>query len=519
MKPRQFVAPSARQALAMVRREIGPDAVIIHNKAVAEGVAVTAIAEADLAAMDVSAETTTFAQPAVQQAAGGAVDANTVSGAVAPDAGMSTVQFQQFTNERKAQRTQIASVVRATTQEQRVAMTDRAATDELLSPATADPSGNENRNSTAEQASHHPVDELTREIRSTEPHSNTRFEYKQSDPVQAVPEWSREETDVTPEMQRMVHELRKMRSFISQQFSALAWVDGVRRTPEQAALLRLMIEGGFSARLARVLVGRLPDSLTSESAHGWLQQSLVRNLRCACFDDGLLERGGVFALVGPTGVGKTTSAAKLAARFAARHGADAVGLISADAYRIAGQDQLIRYGRMIGAAVHTARDAEDLGVQLDRLQDKALVLIDTAGLGQRDPRVSGLLTDLSQGAVQRLMVVSASAQAEVLDETLDAYRAEQAAGIVLTKTDEACLLGGALDVLIRQRLPLLAVGTGQRVPEDWASPDPNALISQALSMAGRAGQDLNDIELTMLMQRVESQAGGPINQGERSNDA
>jgi flagellar biosynthesis protein FlhF len=503
----------------MVRREIGPDAVIIQNKAVAEGVAVTAIAEADLALMEVPAETIVVAEPTVQQAVSGAADASTISATAAADTGMSTVQFQQFANERKAQRSRVSSVVQATTQEQRVGMTHRSVAGEVFSPATTDPSGGANRNPVADRSDQHLADELTREIRSSEPHSNTRFEYKKSDPVQTVPEWSREETDATPEMQRMVYELRKMRSFISQQFSALAWVDGVRRTPEQAALLRLMIEGGFSARLARVLVGRLPDNLTSESAHGWLQQSLVRNLRCACFDDGLLERGGVFALVGPTGVGKTTSAAKLAARFAARHGADAVGLISADAYRIAGQDQLIRYGRMIGAAVHTARDAEDLGVQLDRLQDKALVLIDTAGLGQRDPRVSGLLTDLSQGAVQRLMVVSASAQAEVLDETLDAYRAEQAAGIVLTKTDEACLLGGALDVLIRQRLPLLAVGTGQRVPEDWASPDPDALINQALSMAGRAGQDLNDIELTMLMQRVESQANGPLNQGARSNDA
>lgn len=518
MKPRQFVAPSARQALAMVRREIGPDAVIIQNKAVADGVAVTAIAESDLAAMEASSDVQGNAAalgqdahgaPPAQSAAGGVTVAQG-TGAPPDDAVMSTVQFQQFANERNAQHARSASVVR-------VAAADQSAGTPAVQPGVAglppaDNTTGKPAQKTTERAPASPPaaanQDLAAEIRSSAPGSATGMQFHRAEPVEPAPQWVPQETGTAPEMQRMVHELRKMRSFISEQFSALAWVDGVRRTPQQAALLRLMIEGGFSARLARVLVSRLPDNLEAESAHGWLQQSLVRNLRCACFDDGLLERGGVFALVGPTGVGKTTSAAKIAARFAARHGADSVGLICADSYRIAGQDQLIRYGRMMGAAVHTARDAEDLGVQLDHLQSKALVLIDTAGLGQRDPRVSGLLTDLAQGAVQRLMVVSASAQSQTLDETLDAYRAEQAAGVVLTKTDETCLLGGALDVLIRHRLPLLAVGCGQRVPEDLSSPDPDALIGQALSMAGNAGNDLNDIELTMLMQRIEPSVTG-----------
>ncbi|MGB7301843.1 MAG: flagellar biosynthesis protein FlhF [Burkholderiaceae bacterium] len=504
MKPKQFIAPTARQALAMVRREIGPDAVILQNRAVAEGVAVTAVAESELVHLDYEQADAVPASPvsvisenrdsrdSLDKRAESRDAPNTLDAQNTSDA-MSTVRFQDFANERRARREKAMAMQKVSGLDKD---TDRPDS-ELNHAATRD-------ETSAQRPARRP---LHNETVIQAPQTATRFEHFKAEPVEPAPAWQPEASQTAHEMQSMVHELRKMRSFISQQFSALAWVDGVRRTPSQAAMLRLMIESGFSAKLARVLVSRLPDSIVEQPARTWLRQSLVRNLRCACFDDGQLDRGGVFALVGPTGVGKTTSAAKIAARFAARNGPDSVGLISADAYRVAGQDQLIRYGRMIGTAVHTARDAEDLGVQLDRLQDKALVLIDTAGLGQRDPRVTSLLSGLSQGAVQRLMVVSASAQSEVLDETLDAYRADQSAGIVLTKTDEACLLGGALDILIRHRLPLLAVGNGQRVPEDWVSPDPDALIGQALAMAQRSGGDLGDIELTMLMQRIEPLSG------------
>jgi flagellar biosynthesis protein FlhF len=439
MTPRQFVAPNARAALALIRKEIGPDAVILSNRTVAEGVAVTAIAESALEDFN---------------------ERNPIPVTETNDVAMSTVKFERFAKQRQAQHSEQNSGGMPTKTE--------------LSANSAMPEN---------------------------PATSTRMQLHQSEPVPI--ETRAHHGESLSYMQSMVEELRQMRGFIRQQFSALAWVDGVRRTPAQARLLKRMIENGFSAKLARIMVSRLPDDFLEDQADRWLQDSLVRNLRTACFENGMLQQGGVYALVGPTGVGKTTSTAKIAARYALEHGPDSVGLISADAYRVAGQEQLARYGRMIGVKVLTARDASELAELLIRLQDKSLVLIDTAGLGQRDPRVADLLEFISQGPVRRLVVMSASAQAEAIDETLDAYRADESAGVLLTKTDEACRLGGALDTLIRHRLPLHAIGNGQRVPEDWMAADPDKLIAQALENTTAHGSEMPDIDLTMLMQRIE----------------
>ncbi len=431
MNPKRYVAANARSALAMVRKEIGSDAVILSNRAVAGGVEVTAIPDSELQAYQAAASAA--AKPVTGNA----------------DETMSTVRFEGFANQR--------------------------------------------------QAEHN--DALLKDMPSN-PRTSTRMELHRSDPVPVHERNPNAET--LGYMQTMVEELRQMRGFIRQQFSALAWVDGVRRTPAQARLLKLMIESGFSARLARVMVSRLPSDYLEDQADEWLHDSLVRNLRTACFDSGMIPKGGVFALVGPTGVGKTTSAAKIAARYALENGPQEVGLISADAYRVAGQEQLARYGKMIGVKVLNARTADELSELLIRLQDKSLVLIDTAGLGQRDPRVADLLDFITQGPVRRLVVMSASAQAEAIDETLDAYRADESAGVLLTKTDEACRLGGALDALIRHRLPLHAIGNGQRVPEDWSPADPDTLIERALESTGMQGSRIPEIDLTMLMQRIET---------------
>jgi flagellar biosynthesis protein FlhF len=292
----------------------------------------------------------------------------------------------------------------------------------------------------------------------------------------------------------MMNELRSMRGLIEQRFGALAFMEKLQRQPRQAQLAQRLLDTGFSPALIRKLVESLPaegDELA------WASGVLERNLPTGEREPALEEAGGIYALIGATGVGKTTSTAKLAAAFATRHGAANLGLITLDAYRVGAHEQLRTYGRILGVPVHTAHDRASLEDLLDLLSAKKMVLIDTAGMAQRDSRTRELLDMLSHRAIQRLLVVNASAQGETIEDQLAAYAANNCRGIVLSKLDEAVKLGPALDSMIRHKLKVLAVANGQRVPEDWHRLSANALVQRALrSQAGAAWKlDDNDVNL------------------------
>jgi len=206
----------------------------------------------------------------------------------------------------------------------------------------------------------------------------------------------------------------------------------------------------------------------------------------------------VYALIGATGVGKTTTTAKIAAAFAARHGAGNLGLITLDAYRVGAHEQLRAYGRILGVPVHTAHDRASLEDLLDLLSAKRMVLIDTAGMAQRDTRTRELLDMISHRSIQRLLVVNAAAQGETIEDVLLAYRATTCAGMVLSKIDEAVKLGPALDAAIRHRLKIVGVANGQRVPEDWHRLSASALVQRAMRVGGSAAWRLDAAEMSLV---------------------
>ena len=214
----------------------------------------------------------------------------------------------------------------------------------------------------------------------------------------------------------------------------------------------------------------------------------------------------MFALIGATGVGKTTTTAKIAAAFAARHGAANLGLITLDAYRIGAHEQLRAYGRILGVPVHTAHDRASLEDLLDLLTAKKMVLIDTAGMAQRDSPHQELLEMLSHRSVQRLLVVNAAAQAETIEDVLVAYRAASCAGIVLSKLDEAIKLGPALDAAIRHRLQIVGVANGQRVPEDWHRLSSHALVQRAMRGGASAAWRLDAAEMSLVFATASAPA-------------
>ena len=309
------------------------------------------------------------------------------------------------------------------------------------------------------------------------------------------------------ERAEMVSELRSMKGLIEERFGALAFMEKLQRQPRQALLSQKLLDSGFSPALIRKLVASLPAQ-ADESV--WAASVLERNLQTSEREAALEDQGGVWALVGSTGVGKTTSTAKLAAAFASRHGAANLGLITLDAYRMGAQEQLRAYGRILGVPVHTAHDRASLEDLLDLLSGKKMVLIDTAGIAQRDARTSEMMDMLSHSSIQRLLVVNASAQGETIEDVVAAYRSAACKGVVLTKVDEAVKLGPALDALIRHRLKVVAVANGQRVPEDWHRLSAATLVQRALRAAGSSAwrMDSSDVNLVFAGSHVSESTAG-----------
>jgi flagellar biosynthesis protein FlhF len=269
-----------------------------------------------------------------------------------------------------------------------------------------------------------------------------------------------------PGLLTMRREVRVLRQLLEQQFASLAWDDLARRQPLHAAVLRDFETMNFAPDVARALVGRIPSDTKSRYSFGIATALLAKNMPVTESD--LLLEGGCWALVGPTGAGKTTTVAKLAARWALTHGADSVGLIGIDGYRVGAREQLRAHARILGVKMRVAATARDLGKALDAMDGRRLVLIDTAGLGQRDLRMAEqqALMASAPGRFRTLLVLPATAELAVLDEIVKAHAALAPAGCILTKVDESPGLAPALSAVMRAHLKLSYMCDGQHGPEN-----------------------------------------------------
>jgi flagellar biosynthesis protein FlhF len=304
------------------------------------------------------------------------------------------------------------------------------------------------------------------------------------------------------EMAHMMKEIRSMREMLESQLTELTWNGQQQRDPARKEVLRLLLAAGFSASLSRYLVEKMPARMPRDKAMAWVKSILVRNLATLGNENEILEQGGVFALVGPTGVGKTTTTAKLAARCVMRHGPGKLALITSDGYRIGGYEQLRIYGKILGVMVHSVKDEADLRIALDELKHKHTVLIDTVGVSQRDNMVAEQVAMLAGTGtpVKRLLCLSATSNGETLNEVVRAYQGSGLAGCILTKLDEAATLGSALDVVIRHKLKMYYFANGQRVPEDLHVAKSESLIDHVLrTRREHPAFSLRDDELPLVM--------------------
>jgi flagellar biosynthesis protein FlhF len=284
-------------------------------------------------------------------------------------------------------------------------------------------------------------------------------------------------------------ELRSIRHMLESQMSQLAWNDLGRRSPAQAELLKELSDLGLSQSLSGELVAGIPGGLSFADAHRRALAGVARRIRVT--GDALLERGGRVAFVGPTGVGKTTAIAKLAARWVMRHSARDIALISVDAQRFGAQEQIEVLGRLLGVQTFTIEDLQDLPALLARHAERRLVLIDTAGMSPRDAdlplRAQQFSRIAEDSGVQICLTLSAAAQAGVLVDAAQRFQAFSPSFALITKIDEAMSLGGTLSLLASTQLPVSYVSEGQRIPEDLAPARAHQLVARSVLLTRESG--------------------------------
>lgn len=282
-------------------------------------------------------------------------------------------------------------------------------------------------------------------------------------------------------------ELRTLRRILETQVAQLAWNDLTRRAPIHTEVLRELTQFGFTPEFASQIVAKLPTRLDLTQARRLAIASASQQIPVT--GDRWLDDGGRVALVGPTGVGKTTTLAKIVVRWVLRHGPRDVALISADNARIGAHDTVVALGQMLGVTVHSVDTLAQLPALLPQLANHRLVLIDTPGLGQRDTQLTARLAELAAAGSQLeiALVLAASTQAGALEEIVARFAPAKPASCLLTKVDEAASLGGVLSVLSRANLPISYTSEGQRVPEDLRPARALELVSSAVQLAQASG--------------------------------
>ena len=324
---------------------------------------------------------------------------------------------------------------------------------------------------------------------------------------------SQGEQEPNAQIADMLGEIRTMRNMIESQLTEISWNNIQQRDPAKSIVLSSLLSAGFSASLSRQIAENLPKNLNGDEGIKWMQSILSKNLTTVQTEGEVLDKGGVFALIGPTGVGKTTTTAKLAARYVMKHGTNNLGLITTDAYRIGGHEQLRIYGKILGVMVHAVKDEADLKIALNELKNKHTILIDTVGVSQRDRMVAeqiSMLTNANRN-IKKLLCLNATNTGETLVDVVNAYKGRGLDGCIITKLDEAATIGNTIDVIIRERLKLYYVANGQRVPEDIHLANKDYLIRQALKLGASKNSPFKfrDEELPFVMGNTVNSTQSP----------
>ncbi|MDM0014754.1 flagellar biosynthesis protein FlhF [Variovorax sp. J22P168] len=485
MNIQRFLAPTSREALAKARAAFGDATLILSNRQVAEGVEVVAATEASLARLDEEAQSRTTARvaaaqarPAAQPEVDAPADVPGIDAGVQADTeqlAMSTLSFQDYVRERMLRRQHEAAQPVASA----VALQAEPASPPvvLATPAPAPA----------------PMPAAAAPARTPHPSSSSQDRWQLPDPDEVPTETM--PLELSPAAPDVLSEMRAMRRLMDERFSALAWLGQARQDPIQSNFMLKLVRAGYSPGLARSVLETMPQGLEPVEAVRRLLADLEGRLGGSSPVTSIPEEGGAFALIGATGVGKTTSAAKLAGLGARLHGPGAVGLITLDTQRAGAPEQLRALGRSLGVVAHLAPDRAALQDLLQLLAKKKLVIIDTPGVAPHDPKRPELLGLLDLPGIKRVLVLNAGAHGDTLEDAAIAFKLGETRQAIVSKVDEAAKLGPVLDVLMRHQFAVRGVSNGQRVAEDWRAGDARSLVRASMQATRRSAFDPRSADL------------------------
>lgn len=439
MKMKRFFAPDIRQAMRMVKDEFGSDAVIMSNKSVDGGVEIVAAMDFDeqlvknnIKKQEDKEDTVMFSTQARQAA---------------------KIDFPDFEAEKN--RLHIVSSDRKQSIDGSPA---RRNIDQYIGYA-------EKAHIKGKPVKEDPP------LKSVEQYNLNHY----TKPAAPKQQQASRSDDLLLEMSK---ELKSLRAEMNSKLSNISLASSL---PVKTDLLQRLAGMGISKKLSVKIAARFANVEDKESSFTQAKDLLSRVTPIA--NDDFLENGGIVSLVGPTGVGKTTTIAKLAAKFILQHGSKQVALITTDNYRIGAHEQLNTYGRILDVPVRVASSASELHSLINFFSDKKLILIDTAGMSQREMKLIEQINTLQQSgqSIKSYLVMSASTEYKAMNETIKAFNIFEPHACILTKLDEAATIGSAISSLIEHNLPIAFITNGQQVPEDMHNPCAKDLIEQCAS--------------------------------------
>lgn len=535
MKIKRYFAKDMRSALTQVKEELGADAVIMSNKKTATGVEIVAAIDADAKATPAPDTGASAPQPNTSQhsaskaqtssaqannksqqfsgpnAEGAAKIASSLEELLKRQRGESTTSNDQqdFAQSASPQTSSLSNAldksdnfahlsvntnsrVPSNTPHQPSSVAQQSVEQAAYNQALTNQQKSDLATQALSQQAESEFEQWLNKARTTvedhAPSTNVDSTYNQSSGLQqqvntetsSVSSSNVVDGDFGQQMSDLKSEMNSIKELLKHQVSELMWQDVNRKAPVKAMLINKLKEMGLSNNVSEHLSHFVDDNVDSNAA--WPQMLGTLTEQLSTTDNEIIKRGGVYSLVGPTGVGKTTTIAKLAARFAQIHGADKVGLITTDSFRIGALEQLATYAKILGCPLKQAKDTEQLSEAIYQLRDKKLLLIDTAGMSQRDIKLTERLNNLltrSRVNIKNYLVLSATSQMSVLQESVQHFKTIPLSGCIFTKIDESLSLGELISVAIHNRLPIGYLTNGQRVPEDIRVANADKIVQKA----------------------------------------
>ncbi len=459
MKMKRYFAPDSRQALRALRDDQGPDAVILSNRNVKGGVEI-------IAAMDY--------EEAMEHVA---LDHVALDNAALDNAALDNKK-EKISGGNEFHISTVANVYQESSQEVMPKVAPKVTKEEKSTVYVA-PKNDSNSN------------EMLLENKDDNNFDCSPFEKSSG--------WKTQETENISALNKIKDELAGLRNIMEAPLMQFSWGETGRVRPLYASLLKQLMALGLSSKLSLSIAKKLAKEGLSKQSWGESLSCLSELLPVNQED--IISTGGIVSLVGPTGVGKTTTIAKLAAHFALKYGRKGVTLITTDNYRIGAHEQLRSYGRILGIPVHVASDSAELKkLLIDAKQNSSehqLTLIDTAGVSQKDINLTEQITSLDVDGIdiKNYLVLSATGQRNLQNEVVNAFSMVNLSGCVITKTDEAASLGEVISVIIEHNLPVSYICNGQKVPDDIHQANGRSLVQEAVTLMKDLNQSLSDEEL------------------------